>query len=192
MRRHRRRYHGIVKIPGLGFLNKSVNSTDLLIGAGVGLAGTAVAKWALKTFMPAAPTPVAGYGAFDVSSALKYATPLLGGAIVGTAAYFLQKKGNPSRATGHLVGALAAGASVTVMDVLRDQVPQYFGDVVRLPMNGMGILVNERAPRGMQGLIVNEPGVRRSMSESNLAQLAAYSMGDSDASGMEELMEMDE
>ena len=172
----------MVQIPGLGVLNKSVNTNDVLVGAALGFIGTGAVKYLGNKFL-----------ADKAPAFLLKASPLVGGLITGGALYALQQKKNKSRATAHLFGAIVAGASVQVWDILKTEMPSYFGDVVSLNLSNYGsVIVDEATPRvgpgGYSGLIVDEPG--RAMSDYNLSQLANVSMGDEE-SGIEEMMEMD-
>ena len=182
--------HAMVKVTGLGVFDKSVNSTDVLLGAGLGLAGSAGVKAVAKSVFKDA-----------IPDAVHQFMPLLGGIGSAAALYYAQKGSNKSRATGHAVGAVAAGLVVQVYNLLKEKFPDAFGDVVSLKFSGMnGLLINENIPRigpgGMQGyngLIVNEPGHALGGYADNpsLRELAQVSMGE-DQSGLEELMEMDE
>lgn len=178
----------MVQIPGLGSLNKSVNTTDVLIGAAIGLGGTLALK---------------GFGnkllAGKVPDFILKGSPLVGGIISGGAAYYLSAKKNKAKANAHLFGALIAGASVQAWDVLKTSFPEGLGDVVSLKLGRYGnqgrygVFVNERTPAvgpggaSLNGLIVNEGRG----SDANLSQLAAMSMSDSESSGMEQLMDLD-
>lgn len=190
-RRSHRRYGAMVQIPGLGMLDKSVNTTDVLVGAGLGFAGTLALKGLGNKML-----------AGQVPDAILKGSPLVGGIIAGGLAYLLESKKNKQRATGHLFGALTAGAAVQAWDVMKTSFPTGLGDVVSLKLGryagrrgGYGVFVNERTPAvgpggaSLNGLLVNEPG--RSMSDHNLAALAGVSMGDGESSGMEQLMDLE-
>src|SRR5258706_4175172 len=153
-RRSHRRYGSMVKIHGLGVLNKSVNTTDVLVGAAVGLGGTLLLK---------------GFGnkmlAGTAPDWLLKGSPMVGGALAGGAMYFLGKKKNMAKANGHLFGALAAGASVQAWDVLKTSFPEGLGDVVSLKLGRYGnrygkygVFVDEKTPSvgpgGYGGLVV--------------------------------------
>lgn len=189
-RRSHRRFGAMVQIPGLGTLNKSVNTTDVLIGAALGLGGTLALKGLGNKLL-----------AGKVPDFILKGSPLVGGVITGGAAYFLGAKKNKAKANAHLFGALIAGASVQAWDVLKTSFPEGLGDVVSLKLGRYGnhgrygVFVNERTPAvgpggaSLGGLIVNEGG--RSLSDANLSQLAAMSMNDSESSGMEQLMDLE-
>src|SRR3990170_2119742 len=67
-RRRRRRRYGdpVISMPSFGAgaeynpLNKHVNSTDVLVGAGIGVAGGGLVGYGLKKFWPTAPRPNPG------------------------------------------------------------------------------------------------------------------------------------
>lgn len=179
-----------VSLKGYGVMNKSVNSTDVLIGGLIGGAGASLAKAIVNKMEETKPG-----GVPDLAKRL---LPLIGAAGAGTLAYALQSKGNKSRATGQLVGAISVGAGVTAWDALKANLPQYFGDVVSLRLSGYpgyGVFVNENTPAigpgamgGYGGLIVDEN--QRAMAgyadNPNLAALAQVSMGGDD-DGIDEL-----
>jgi len=195
-RRHsRRRYGSMVSIPGLGYLPKSADTNDLILGAALGLGGTLVMK-GLGNKLLAGTAP----------DWLLKGSPLVGGVATGALLYMIEGRKNRQKAGAHMLGAVLAGASVQAWDVLKTQFPEGLGDVVSLRFSNYGrggrygsVIVDERTPMvgpgggaSYAGLIVDEPG--RSLSDTNLAQLAQVDMGlgDSDASGIEELMDMDD
>lgn len=181
----------MVQIPGLGMLNKTVNTNDVLSGAAFGFAGTLLLKGLGNKLL-----------AGKVPDAILKGSPLMGGLITGGILYALTRKTNKSKADAQLFGALTAGASVQAWDVLKTSFPEGLGDVVSLNIGnyrrgGYGsVIVDEKTPdigpggaayAGYNGLIVDEG----SRSMGNLGQLAAMSMGDGESSGMEELMDLD-
>lgn len=177
----------MVQIPGLGSLNKQVNTSDVLVGAALGFAGTLAIKMAGGKVL-----------AGKVPDFLLKGSPLVGGIVTGGVLYALEQKKNKAKANAHLFGALLAGASVQAWDSLKTTFQAQLGDVVSLKFqgrNGYGVFVDERTPNvgpgGYGGLIVDEGGRSMSGVSQNLAQLAAYSMGDEESSGMEELMDLD-
>lgn len=114
-RKHHRRRHrgfrGYVSVPSFGSLKeysplgKHVGSTDVLVGAGLGLALGAVVKYLLNTL--------------NVSVGGKIPAQIMSNAgpistfLAGVGLYMFQRKSKKSRAEGHLVGAtLAAGAPI--------------------------------------------------------------------------------
>lgn len=182
----------MVSIPGLGYLPKSASTNDLLLGAALGLGGTLLMK-GLGNKMLAGKAP----------DWLLKGSPLVGSIATGAVLYVLESKKNKQKAGAHLLGAVLAGASVQAWDVLKTQFPEGLGDVVSLKFSGYGrrygsVIVDERTPNigpggaSYGGLIVDEPG--RSLSDRNLGSLAQVEMGlgDDDASGLEELMDMDD
>lgn len=187
MARRKRRYHGMVR-PEFGLLDKKVNSTDVLLGGALGFAGTGILKWAGNKFL-----------AGVLPDALLKGSPLVGGAAAGAAAYFYQKDSDQAKADALALGALFAGAAVQLWDVLKTNMPEYFGDVVSLKYGS--ILVNERTPdigpggAAYGGLIVDEPSRRQLAAyneKSNLAALAGLAMSESDLDGgLEDLMGLD-
>ncbi len=99
------RFKGLVKFPGLGLLPKvpsSVKPTDVAVGVLAGAAGSiALNKVAPSlTMLPAFVT-----SNLDVAGGLAAAGVL----------YFAQKKSNPSRAAGHMVGALVGTAAAWLL-----------------------------------------------------------------------------
>lgn len=176
-----------VSLKGYGLVNKSVNSTDVLIGGLIGGAGASLAKAIVNKMEATTPG--------SVPDLVKQGLSLIGATAGGTLAYALQAKSNKSRATGHLVGAVAVGAGITAWDALKANLPQYFGDVVSLRLSGYpgyGVFVDERTPRigpgAMGGLIVDENvrAMQGYADNPNLAALAQVSMGDDD-DGIDEL-----
>jgi hypothetical protein len=161
----------------MGVLNKSVNTTDVLMGAAIGFGGTLLMKGMGNKML-----------AGKVPDFILKGSPLVGGAIAGGLAYAYQSKKNMGRANGWLFGALMAGASVQGWDVLKTSFPEGLGDVVSLQMDQYGVLVDEPQRRlASMGLLVDEPARRAA----NLAELAALSADDGDSSsGIEELMNM--
>jgi len=168
-------FDGAVSIPGLGALDWNLNGMDVIVGGGAGMIGGAILKWVMNNVLKQ-----------EIPAFLQNLMPLVGGIAVGSALYFFEKKGNKSRAKGHLFGAIALPGAVNAWNMLRVQFPDYFGDVVALKYGGYGIHVNEATPRlgpgGYSGLIVNEPA--RALSgfsygdQAGMADLAAVSMGD--------------
>jgi len=159
----------------VGKLLKSAGGTEMLVGVGIGLAGSAVARMAYVQFGDMLPAPVK-----DIVGRV---LPLIGGAAAGAGAYAVRKK------TDNLTGAVVAGIALTAWDFLQEKFTKLAG-VVSLPMyDGYrgynGVLVQDNSGGMMNGLVVDEP-------RPGMAGLAAMSMGDSDDnSGIEGLMEMD-
>lgn len=181
-------YGAMVEIPGLSaledlnVLNQTVNSTDVFVGAAAGAgAGVAVSglikKYILKDIKP--------------EDFLSKVMPLIGSIGAGAIMYFLQAKSAPGRAQGHLTGAIAGGAAMTAKDFLEKPIKDIMKleDVVEMKYGNYGGLIVDEPRTSMGGLIVDEPG--RALSDANLADLAAVSMGDTDALDMEQLMELE-
>jgi hypothetical protein len=132
-------------------LNKHVNSTDVMIGAGIGVAGGGVVMYAVKKFWPTAPSFVMGnLGAISIVGA-------------GLAAHMLFRKKSKSRAEGYLVGAATVAIIpalwTNVKPMLPATVQQYFGDpVIAMPSYG-GFLTRSPQPlMGYRGLLTASPG----------------------------------
>lgn len=159
-RRRSRRYGGYVSVPlGLGKfklpslktlnpLGRAVNSTDVLIGAFVGLAGGVLIQKAIVRFWPTAPAFVQNYMG-PIST-------------VGAGALALTVLKNKHKATGYFAGAALIGLAPLVWGKVAPMVPG-LSDYVSV---NYGMLTNV-AP---MGLLVDE-------GRANLSSLAAYSMG---------------
>jgi len=185
-RRRHRRMGSMVEIPGLGMFGKSVNTTDVLMGAALGFGGTLLLKGLGNKLLGG-----------KVPDTLLKGSPLVGGLLVGAGLWAVNRK-NKSKANAQLFGALLAGGSVQAWDVLKTSFPDGLGDVVSLKMgsyNPYGVFVDEKTPAigpggaAYNGLIVDDES--RRMSDTNLAELASMSLGGMGESGLEDLMEMD-
>ena len=145
---HKRRSGGFgdyVSIPSFGGLVKDINplgkslkSTDVLIGAAIGMAGGAFVKL--------------GIGKLDVSTGGKmpavvkqYVGPI-STFLAGLAMYVVERKKNAARAQGHLFGATLAALSPLYWAGLKSVAPTYFNDYVTV--SPFGILT---ADQGMGG-----------------------------------------
>jgi hypothetical protein len=188
-RHHRRHYGSQVTIPfagALDVLKSNVKGTDVVVGALLGLAGSGLAKAAANKLMPS-----------GLPAIVSQFWPVVGSALAGTALYMMEKKGNKSRAEGHLLGALTAGVGVSAWSMLQAQFPDSFSDVVALRYSGYrgyqgypgygSVLINDQARAPYGSLIVNDSP--RQLSDANLAQLGAIAMGDGDDEGLAALME---
>ncbi len=183
MARRRRRFHGMVQIPGLGVLNKSVNTTDVLMGVALGFAGSAAVKAVSTKMLPG-----------KVPDIVLKNTPVVGGLLAGAGAYFLESRKNMGRANAHLFGAAMAGITVQLWGYAKTSMPSYFGDVVSVRRNGYngryGMLMNSATPAmgpgAYAGLLVDD----KARSSSNLNALADMAMGDSEG-GIHDLMDAD-
>jgi len=155
-RSHRRRRYGdpVISMPSFGSLKdfsplgKHVNSTDVLIGAGIGLAGGGLVMYGVRRFWPSPPAFVT-----------QYSGPLSAFA-AGAAAYSVFRKKSRSRAEGYLAGAVAIGAIPLIYSMVKSALPatvtQYFGDpVIAMPSFG-GLLT--RSPQPYAGLLTASPG----------------------------------
>ena len=146
----RRGFRGYVSVPSLGGLKeynplgKHVSSTDVLAGAGLGLALGAVVKYLLNTL--------------NTSLGGKIPTQIMSSAgpistfVAGVGLYMFQRKAKKSRAEGHFVGAtLAAGAPLfwgalgKFGPKMADGTP-FFSDYVSVP--GFGLLTADK-PYGL-------------------------------------------
>lgn len=167
MARHKRRRHrrfgdyvsvplgfGKMKLPSLKALNplgKHVASTDVLVGAFVGLAGGAGLRWAVNRFWPTAPAFLQ-----------KYLVPI---SVVGAGAATMLVLKNKSKAQGYFTGAALAGLVplgwgliTTQFPALADYVSVNYG--YPIDVKPMGLLVDEGRQR--------------------LSEMAAYAMGEED------------
>ena len=158
-RRRRRRRYGdpVISMPSFGAgaeynpLNKHVNSTDIFVGAGIGLAGGGVVMYGVKKFWPTAPAMVMNnLGAISAVGA-------------GLGAHMLFRKKSKSRAEGYLVGAAVVAIVPAIWGVVKPMLPptvqQYFGDpVIAMPSYG-GFLTRSPQPlMGYGGLLTASPG----------------------------------
>lgn len=162
-RRKRRSFFGsLVSFPQVGALKdynplgKTVNSTDVLLGAAVGMAGGAVVKMGINKLNEA-------IGGKLPAFVLNYIGPISTfGA--GALAYMVRRKSKPAQASGLLVGATMAAVVPLGWQILRDSFPQYFSGLVNVDY---GMLTTEAD--SYSGLLVDDPSMNG---------LAAYSMAD--------------
>ena len=129
--------HAIVglKLGNFNPLGRAVNSTDVLAGALVGIAGGFGVKYLIGKYAPASLPPM-------VTNFL----PFIGPAVTGVALKYAQMK-NPTRGAGHFVGAVAAGAAMQAWNYGKQTFPE-FADVVALPnygYNNYGLLVQDQS-----------------------------------------------
>lgn len=186
MARHRRRHHRRSHRRGLkGFLDPvytgNVSAMQVLVGAAVGTVGAAVVKLGLNKITMKNKDGVE-LGLLQPGGALDFVAPvvpLITASLAGAGLFLVQKKSDMGRA--HLVGSVAAGASLSVMDYLKtvkdskgnlmfsDYVsfPAVAGynDYVRFPT--MGVIANNPRLQGY-GVIANNP---------RLAEVTASAMG---------------
>lgn len=154
-RRHRRFGDPIISLPSFGDakeynpLGKTVNSTDVAIGAGIGLAGGGLLMYLQRTYWPTAPAFVT-----------QYAGPL--SAIgAGLAAHAMYRKKSKGRAEGYLVGAAIVGVVPVVYGMVKTALPanvqSYFGDpIIALP-SFQGMIVRTPRMGPFRGMIVRTP-----------------------------------
>lgn len=207
-RKHRRRsFHGLtsISLDGIPGLGESVSTTDVLVGAAVGLVGTKVIQALVKLYAPK--TMFVGTGLFapvinettklpEPSIASKV-LPLVAGIGAGAALYFANDKlmKNTRRGWGHAAGAASVGVALTVSEFVRtvnipllkdeNKQPIQFGSVVSMDLgyNGFGgTLVQDNSDRlPYSGMLVADRS-------DSLNELAAYDMGVSDdGDGLEHL-----
>lgn len=176
----RRHYRGLVRFPGLGRLSmpSSVKPVDVVLGGILGLAGSVgLQLGAQKAISAGLPIP----------SALASGSPVVGGLTTGGALFLAQKKKNPSRAAGHLIGASVAGVGVWLFGVIQGLVAGV-GAPTATAGYGAPLFMNPRmhgygfAPRtlpaGMGGPIFNNPNT-------NLARLGRLQgFGDENDDGL--------
>lgn len=165
----RRRFRGITSVALGAFpaLNRSVNVTDVGVGAVGGLVAAAGVKALVGKFAPGVLMQAEGIAG--------KAMPLVTGFAAAAALYYGQKKSD--RGFGHAVGAVVAGLTLTAIDFLRGQnfLGLQFGNVtsVRLGQYG-GLLVPDSTDGRMGGLLVADT------TDARLNELAAMSMGGDD------------
>jgi hypothetical protein len=129
-------------------LGKTVRSTDVLIGAGIGLAGGGLVMYGVRNYWPTAPAFVQ-----------QYSGPLSAIA-AGVGAYALFQKRSKSRALGYFAGAVAIGVVPALYTAAKSALPpsvtQYFGDPV-ISMPSFGSMLT-RSPGPLAGLLTASPG----------------------------------
>lgn len=155
MARHRRSHRRGLR----GFLDPvytgSVSAGQVLLGAAVGTVGAALVKLGLNkitTKVDGLDTPLlAEKGMLGFLSPV---LPLATASLAGTALYLVQKKNDMGRA--HLVGSVAAGAALSVMDYLKTvknaQGNPMFADYVMAPSYANYVMAPSYA-----GVIGNNP-----------------------------------
>ena len=161
MARHRRRrgYRGYVSVPSLSGLAKDLNplgkhvaSTDLFVGAGLGLALGAGVKFLVNKLNVATGGKLPG-------SVASYLGPI-STFLAGFGLYMFQRKTKRARAEGHFVGAALAAAAPIYWNLLGSFGPKmadgtpFFSDYVMVPYGlltadrGMGLLTADAQYRG--------------------------------------------
>lgn len=133
MSRRRKHYRGITDV-SFGDLKHavtgSVKGTDVLTGVLAGLAGTAAAKFGaakLETLLASK-----GVNLPDIANDF---VPLLGAGAAGLALHVAQK--GSARSDGHLVGALAAGLTVTAGCLAAKYNVPGFNGIVNVSLKGL-------------------------------------------------------
>ena len=183
MARHRRHLRGLVRFPGLGALSmpSSVKPMDVLLGLGLGLAGSAGLKMGADKLAA---------GGTSLPAFLTSGSPLVGGAATGAILYVAQKKKNPGRAAGHALGAVLGGIAIWASGMLQNVMAGapvlastagwgFRPTTLPAGMAGMGApLFNNPRLQGYAGPIFNNPNV-------NLGRLAQMQgVGDENEDGM--------
>jgi hypothetical protein len=181
-RRRTRRYSGITSVnlgalPGLDILDRSASGMDVLMGAAVGFVGAQVVSGLASKYLPASIKDTL----LKPDSAISKVAPLVMAGTAGAILYYAQRKS--SRGYGHLIGALAVGAALTVREFLKGKeiAGIKFDEVVGVNLGGYsGLLVSDTTGlngyNGYDGLLVSDTtGARASLNE-----LGALSMGHDD------------
>jgi hypothetical protein len=129
-------------------LGHTVRSTDVLIGAGIGLAGGGLVMYGIRTYWPTAPAFVTQYGG------------PLSAIAAGFGAYTLFRKKSAARAQGYFAGAVAIGVVPAVWQMVKGALPasvqSYFGDPVIAMPSYRGLLTASPGP--LAGLLTASPG----------------------------------
>lgn len=146
-RKHHRRHHHkgfgeFVTVPTLGDLkeynplSKNVNSTDVFVGAGLGLAVGAAIKLGVNK-INVSMTKADGTGGLP-AAVMTYAGPI-STFLAGLLLYMTQRKANRGRAEGQFIGATLAAATPVYWSVLGQYGPKlsngtpFFSDYVMIP-----------------------------------------------------------
>jgi hypothetical protein len=142
MARHKKRHHkrrggfgDYVSVPSLGALKdynplgKHVSSTDVLVGAALGMAGGSFVKMGLGY------ADVATGG--KIPAVIKQYIGPFSTLLAGVALYVFQRKSKKARAEGHLVGATLAALAPAYWDTLKSVAPQFFFDYVTVSPYGV-------------------------------------------------------
>jgi len=127
-----------------GFLDPvytgSVSALQVLVGAAVGTVGAGLIKYGLNKIEVEVEDPTtkvkSKVGLLQKGSPVDFlapVAPLLTASLAGAALYMVQQKNDTGRA--HLVGAVSAGAALSVFDYLKtmDSTKKYFADYVMAP-----------------------------------------------------------
>lgn len=152
--RHHRRHHrrglgDYVSVPSFGGikeynpLGKTVRSTDLFVGAGLGLTLGAAVKYLLNKAN-------SSMGGTIPTEIMSYASPI-STVLAGVALYMFQRKAKRQRAEAHFVGAALAGALPIFWTALGQYGPKmadgtpFFSDYVMQPY---GLLTSDGQVKG--------------------------------------------
>ncbi len=179
MARHRKRHHRrarrfgdpVLSMPTFGDIKeynpfgKTVNATDVAIGAFIGLGGGGLVNYGLKKAWPTNPIPPKYVGVVTALGA-------------GALAYTLFRKKSRGRAQGYLAGAVIAGAVPLVWGMVKGALPAsvttYFGDPVLSLPSYNGLLVNSPVASRYGGLLVNSPAAAMATAVSPTRRMLRY------------------
>jgi Kef-type K+ transport system membrane component KefB len=171
----RSRYAGL-SLGALPLVGESVKGTDVLVGVLAGIIGAAGVKAIAQKVLPPETW-------LKLKESLGIALPLAGGVSVAAILYYAQKGMDKDRATGHAIGAAAAGLVVTTVSYLKDK--EFLGlkfdaPPVQLSLSDYNGLLVDNANRSMNGLIVDNNAA--------LGRLGAISMGGDDELGYSDVV----
>jgi len=162
-------------LPKMSDLKKSAKGMDILMGAGVGIAGILGAKWIMNKLTTAEAGKTPTIDPTKIPAFVTKIQPLLGGVLFGALAYALYRKKSKAKATGWLLGSVGAGVAVTGLSYLQNTAWAQKQGLAAY--QGFGVLTTDRRLPAM--------GMLQADTRTNLSQLAAMSMGD--VSGADEL-----
>jgi len=154
-RRRRRSFGSYVSIPTLGNLKevnplgKHVNSTDVIVGAVIGLAGGAFVKMGVSKLDVALDGKVPQFVKDYVGPISTF--------LAGVGAYYAAKKmlKMPAKSSGWLVGAAVAATTPIAWNLLKSAAPAYFNDYVTV--SPMGLLTQDAGMGGF-GVLTRDVG----------------------------------
>ena len=170
-----------IKMPDLkqfNPINKSANSTDVLLGAAAGaFLNGVIKKQVVDRFLPTNAFVQNNYG---------YVGPVLTAAALSLVAGYVAPL--KRRQTGLFVGALAAGLVPVI--ATKAGAMAGFSDTVSVNLQGLAGVLIEENPRAMQGLgYMVEENVPSLQGVHGMGDLAALSMNeDDDYDGLAELV----
>lgn len=143
-RKSRRRSRGFgdyVSLPSLNGLakdinplGKSVRSTDVLLGAALGMAGGSIVKMGISKLDVMTGGKVPAFVKTYVGPISTF--------LAGVGLYIFSRKKNAQRAQGHLFGATLAAASPLYWEGLKAVAPTYFNDYVAV--SPFGVLTQDQ------------------------------------------------